>query len=114
MKIFAIPKKTAVQVVVAIVVIAALLGHDYPRTGLVVMLCSVGFYLLLVARRTIGYLLNFKTIDAQRRILAVTALCIFYIFLHGIFSRSAYHVLLILMLGIDYFIYDRFERHTRG
>lgn len=48
MKIFAIPRKTAVAVVVVWTVLGALLGHDYPTAGLVVSLGSIGYYLLLV------------------------------------------------------------------
>ena len=50
MKIFAIPRKTAVAVVVVWTVLGALLGHDYPTAGLVVSLGSIGYYLLLVAK----------------------------------------------------------------
>ena len=113
MKLLAVPKKNAVQGVVAFIVIGALLGHDYPRTGWGVALCSVGFYLLLVGRRTIGYLFNFGAVDGERKTLAATGLCIAGLFVHGAATGAMSNFPLVLLLAVDYFIYDRHERTSR-
>ena len=91
MKIFAIPRKTAVAVVVVWTVLGALLEHDYPTAGLVVSLGSIGYYLLLVGRRRIGYVL-----------------------IRAVLTGSVSYFLLLVVLAADYFVYDRHERARKG
>lgn len=114
MKLFAVPRKTAAQVVVALIVIGALLGHDYPKSGLVVTLCAVGFYLLLVGRRRIGYLLRFGRIAGDQRVLVGTAACMLYVFARGAFAGTVSYFLLLILFAADYFIYDRRERNMQS
>ena len=102
MKIFAIPRKTAVAVVVVWTVLGALLGHDYPTAGLVVSLGSIGYYLLLVGRRRIGYLL------------VATAACMLYVLIRAVLTGSVSYFLLLVVLAADYFVYDRHERAGKG
>lgn len=86
MKIFAIPRKTAVAVVVVWTVLGALLGHDYPTAGLVVSLGSIGYYLLLVGRRRIGYLLNLDRTTERQRLLVATAACMLYVLIRAVLT----------------------------
>ena len=111
MKIFAIPRKTAVAVVVVWTVLGALLGHDYPTAGLVV---SLGYYLLLVGRRRIGYLLNLDRTTERQRLLVATAACMLYVLIRAVLTGSVSYFLLLVVLAADYFVYDRHERAGKG
>ena len=99
MKIFAIPRKTAVAVVVVWTVLGALLGHDYPTAGLVVSLGSIGYYLLLVGRRRIGYLLNLDRTTERQRLLVATAACMLYVLIRAVLTGSVSYFLLLVVLA---------------
>ena len=114
MKIFAIPRKTAVAVVVVWTVLGALLGHDYPTAGLGVSLGSIGYYLLLVGRRRIGYLLNLDRTTERQRLLVATAACMLYVLIRAVLTGSVSYFLLLVVLAADYFVYDRHERAGKG
>ena len=114
MKIFAIPRKTAVAVVIVWTVLGALLGHDYPTAGLVVSLGSIGYYLLLVGRRRIGYLLNLDRTTERQRLLVATAACMLYVLIRAVLTGSVSYFLLLVVLAADYFVYDRHERAGKG
>lgn len=114
MKIFAIPRKTAVAVVVVWTVLGALLGHDYPTAGLVVSLGSIGYYLLLVGRRRIGYLLNLDRTTERQRLLVATAACMLYVLIRAVLTGSVSYFLLLVVLAADYFVYDRTSGPARA
>ena len=103
MKIFAIPRKTAVAVVVVWTVLGALLGHDYPTAGLVVSLGSIGYYLLNLDRTT-----------ERQRLLVATAACMLYVLIRAVLTGSVSYFLLLVVLAADYFVYDRHERAGKG
>ena len=106
MKIFAIPRKTAVAVVVVWTVLGA--------AGLVVSLGSIGYYLLLVGRRRIGYLLNLDRTTERQRLLVATAACMLYVLIRAVLTGSVSYFLLLVVLAADYFVYDRHERAGKG
>ncbi len=110
MKLMNVPKKTAVQGVVAIVVIGALLGRDYPLAGRIVSMCAVGGYLLLVGRRALGYLLRFASVTGERKVLALTALGMSGVFVHAAVAGRISYFPIVLLLAVDYFVYDRHEK----
>jgi len=114
MKIFAIPRKTAVAVVVVWTVLGALLGHDYPTAGLVVSLGSIGYYLLLVGRRRIGYLLNLDRTTERQRLPSAPGACMLYVLIRAVLTGSVSYFLLLVVLAADYFVYDRHERAGKG
>ncbi|WP_300283866.1 hypothetical protein [uncultured Alistipes sp.] len=113
MKLMNIPKKTAVQAVVAFVVIGALLGRECPLAGRIVSMCAVGGYLLLVGRRALGYLLRFGSVTAERRALALTALGMAGVFVHAAVAGTVSYFSLVLLLAVDYFVYDRHGKAVR-
>jgi len=113
MKLMNVPKKTAVQGVVVLVVVGALLGHDCPLAGRTVSMCAVGAYLLLVGRRALGYLLRFASVTGERRALALTALGLAGVFVHAAVAGKVSYFLLVLLLAVDYFVYDRHETPAR-
>ena len=102
------------QVVVVWTVLGALLGHDYPTAGLVVSLGSIGYYLLLVGRRRIGYLLNLDRTTERQRLLVATAACMLYVLIRAVLTGSVSYFLLLVVLAADYFVYDRHERAGKG
>ena len=110
MKLMNIPKKTAVQGVVVLVVIGALLGRDCPLAGRIVSMCAVGGYLLLVGRRAVGYLFRFVSVSGERRALALTAIGMAGVFVHAAIAGKIPYFVLVLLLAVDYFVYDRHEK----
>ena len=114
MKIFAIPRKTAVAVVVVWTVLGALLGHDYPTAGLVVSLGSIGYYLLLVGRRRIGYLLNLDRTTERQRLLVATAACMLYVLIRAVLTGSVSYFLLLVVLAVGIFLFMMMNAQQAG
>ena len=110
MKNFILPGKTVIQIVVAVTVVGALINHDYKLAGLIVSLIAVGFYLALNLRMIVSYLIHFRRIDRISRIRLCTGVGILYIFISALITDSVYYFLLLLMLGIDYLIFDKKEK----
>lgn len=110
MKNFILPGKTVIQIVVAVTVVGALINHDYKLPGLIVSLIAVGFYLVLNLRMTVARLIHFRHTDRIGRVRLFTGIGILYIFISALVTGSVYYFLLLLMLGIDYLIFDKKEK----
>ena len=99
-----ISSKTLIQLVVVVIVVGALLHSKYPTAGLIVALCAIGVYLLRNLPTAIRDIRHFKNRNAKVRLVTFTALL--YILIHGAVTGTIPYFLLLLMLGIDYLIYD--------
>lgn len=75
---------------------------------------SIGYYLLLVGRRRIGYLLNLDRTTERQRLLVATAACMLYVLIRAVLTGSVSYFLLLVVLAADYFVYDRHERPARA
>lgn len=111
MKIFTLSPKSAIQLVVTGIVIGSLLSRDYPQTGYVVSLCCIGFYGILMLRRRVGYWIRFKRCTQEKRWLAISWLCVVYLFVAAWMIGHVYIFFLLIILGVDYFLYDKQDRN---
>ena len=93
-----IASKTLIQIIVVVIVVGALLHHNYPIAGLSVALAAIGLYLLRNLRTCIRDIRRFKQLTRTAKVRLVTFTALLYILIH--------YFLLLMMLGIDYLIYD--------
>jgi hypothetical protein len=101
-----ISSKTLIQLVVVVIVVGALLHSKYPTAGLIIALCAIGVYLLRNLPTAIRDIRHFKQLNRNAKVRLVTYTALLYILIHGAVTGSIPNFLLLLMLGIDYLIYD--------
>ena len=107
MKIFALPVKTAIQIVICGIVIGALVIRDYPKVGLYWIVCCVAAYLLFVARRRCAFLLHFRKNIKEKKILVVSWIGLLCVWIGMLWSGNVRYFLLLLFLAVDYWFYDK-------
>ncbi len=107
MKIFALPVKTAIQIVVCGIVVGALVVRDYPKVGLYWIVCCIAAYLLFVARRRCAFLLNLKKDTKEKKILAFSWVGLLCVWTGMLWSGNIRYFLLLLFLALDYWFYDK-------
>ncbi len=101
-----ISSKTLIQLVVVVIVVGALLHSKYPTAGLIVALCAIGIYLIRNLSTAIRDVRHFKKLNRNAKVRLVTFTALLYILIHGAVTGTIPYFLLLLMLGIDYLIYD--------
>lgn len=98
-------RKTLLQVVLVVAVVGGLLYRDYRIAGLVVTLCGIGVYMLANTRRAVRFALHLRQTTGRQRLKLLTYLLLLYIFVSAVATHTVYYFLLLLVLGIDYFLY---------
>jgi len=106
MKLTVAGKKNLILAVVGIVVVGALLSREYKAAGLIVSLVPVGCYILADIRRSVAYLVHFRNTGNTQRVKLLTYAVIIYIFVKAIITGEVSYFLLLVMLAVDYIIYD--------
>ena len=101
-----IASKTLIQIIVVVIVVGALLHHNYPIAGLSVALAAIGLYLLRNLRTCIRDIRRFKQLIRTAKVRLVTFTALLYILIHALVTGTIPYFLLLMMLGIDYLIYD--------
>ena len=99
-----IASKTLIQIIVVVIVVGALLHHNYPIAGLSVALAAIG--LLRNLRTCIRDIRRFKQLTRTAKVRLVTFTALLYILIHALVTGTIPYFLLLMMLGIDYLIYD--------
>lgn len=101
-----ISKKSIIQIVVVLIVVASLLSRDFAFVGKVLTIITIAAYLVVNFVETLKYLSAFKTAPKQGKVKAVTFLILFLILIKTIFFGDIPYFVLLVMLGIDYIMVD--------
>ena len=81
-------------------------AKEFVDTGLSVALAAIGLYLLRNLRTCIRDIRRFKQLTRTAKVRLVTFTALLYILIHALVTGTIPYFLLLMMLGIDYLIYD--------
>ncbi len=99
-----IPKRNLIGAVLALILLGALLGREYPMTGLVTVAVAMGGYVLFNLRRVYRGIKGWGTADWNVRggVLIVLAVCIWLVEL--LLTGKPTYFPVLLLLGADLLI----------
>lgn len=110
MKLYPANKKNLILTVLTVIVTGALLSRQYKTAGNIVALIPIGYYLAVNTRKAIIYLINFKRTDNYQKLSLISYSIIFYVFVNAVVTNRMYYFLLLVMLAIDYILYENKTR----
>lgn len=97
-------QKSQIEIASVLIVLGALITREFRVFGLVVILLTIGVYLLFRSKTLIYRLRNYAQITNNQRVSIFTGLAMLYIFGSAIISSEISYFLLLVAMGVDYFI----------
>lgn len=97
-------QKSLIEIAGVLIVLGALIIREFRIVGFVLILTTIGLYTISQSKLLIYRLKNFGYINALQRVGVLTALMLIYIFAEAIISGEVSFFLMLVALGVDYFV----------